>query len=73
MERLPSFPKSNNIQKQKCRRNFWCPLYSDCVGEAARLNSLLDCSSCEQSTIDYEDDWKYEYLNSVICLPNSHN
>ena len=73
MERLPSFPKTKStIQQKKCLRNFFCPLYGDCVGDAAKLNTLLDCSNCSRSTIDYEDDWKYEYLKLVICIPGFH-
>ena len=47
MERSPLFPvHKKGIDPSEFLRNYLCPYYSLCLGEAASYNLYLDCNSC---------------------------
>lgn len=47
MERSPIFPvHKEGIKPEDFLRNYLCPYYEQCLGEAASHNFYLDCNSC---------------------------
>lgn len=47
MERSPVFPvHKKGINPADFLRNYLCPYYDQCLGEAASHNLYLDCNSC---------------------------
>jgi len=48
MERSPVFSvHKKGINTADFLRNYLCPFYDQCLGEAASQNLYLDCSSCQ--------------------------
>ena len=66
MDRFPIFRKETyKLRQPDLMKNIWCPHYDDCLDNAAERNSLLDCSQCNNSTINFEDDWRNR---NIYCL-----
>ena len=64
MERYPIFHKeSPKLRQPDLMKNIWCPYYEDCIDEAATNNSLMDCSHCKHSDVNYEENWR----DNQIC------
>jgi hypothetical protein len=67
MDRLPIFHKmTGKLHQQDLMRNIWCPFYEDCLDEAAMTNSLMDCKQCENSTIDFSEDWATRHYYCLL-------
>lgn len=66
MDRFPIFHREiKSIPPQNLKKNIWCPFYEDCLDEAAKQNSLMECSQCENANVNFEDDWRYR---NIYCL-----
>ena len=66
MIRFPVFPQKNSkMHQQDLMKNIWCPFYKVCLDEAAKNNSLMDCSHCENAGINFEEDWRFWTMNSI--------
>ena len=67
MRRCPIFHKEQGkIRQQDFIRTIWCPHYDDCLSEAAAIGCLMDCSECENSTINFKNTWRNRYID--YCL-----
>jgi hypothetical protein len=64
MSRLPVFHKeTGKLRQEDLMKNIWCPFYDECMYEAAKKGSLMDCSQCNFSTIDFREDWGNRYID----------
>jgi hypothetical protein len=69
MERFPIFHREGKKTQQiDFMKNIWCPLYEECLNEAAMANCLMDCSGCKNSAIDFRKDWANRYVNDFMCI-----
>jgi hypothetical protein len=59
VNRFPVFHReTGGLQQQELMKNIWCPFYEDCLEEASKRRSLMDCSQCENAKINFEEDWR---------------
>jgi hypothetical protein len=67
VNKLPVYHQETRKQRQSdFEKNIWCPLYEDCLDEAARLNLLMDCGQCENAKVNYEENWRYRQLYNLF-------
>ena len=67
MIKAPVFHKENaKVQVENFLKNIWCPFYDICLEQAAKSDTLLDCSECDNSTINFKDDWENRFSLDML-------